>query len=95
MPTPCIICLHILVGLNKLITYKGTRLKATLTIAYVFSLKHQRYLLSYGALLEERKKQQHSSSLAQLLNWTHLVYLYLFVSPRDNFKQSMAGSFQV
>lgn len=57
MPTYCLNCLHTPVGLNKLITCKGVPLRATLTIANVFSLKHQQYLLTYGALLEEKKNQ--------------------------------------
>lgn len=78
MPTRCINEAKLPSGLKKLITCKDTPLRATLTRANILPLKHQDYLLmTYGALSEKEKKNP-LSSLPQLLNWNHWVYLYLF-----------------
>ena len=89
MPTYCIKYAQVQAVLNKLITSKVIPFRAALTRANLFPLKHQQYLLmTYRALVEKEKNSLYS--LAQLLDWNHLVYLYLFVSARGNFKVWLA-----
>lgn len=67
MPTRCINEAKLPSGLNKLITYKNTPLRATLTRANIFPLKHQHYLvMTYGALSEKKKSSFQSATIIEL-----------------------------